>query len=179
MDVAVQGKVSAVQWKIVNCDFDAAYWHSETNWSDKFVCNSAGNDDIGEPEKVSAAQWKVAQCLRWLLKQNRHDADRAFARIMSGMCHIRELSVAFYQWVQTNPFAHYSQIQNNSLLAEWFSNSWVLLSAGLLFFSCCPNTWDSFRGVAPAASIPRPLSATSKVHFWTTALLPEVRSDLW
>jgi len=78
---------------------------------------------VDEPEKVSAVQWKMALCLQWLLKQNRCDANRAFARIMSGVCHIRELCVEFYEWVKTKPFVHYSQIQDNALLAEWFSNS--------------------------------------------------------
>ena len=78
---------------------------------------------MDEPEKVSAVQWKMALCLQWLLRQKRCDANRAFARIMSGMCHIRELCVEFYEWVKTKPFVHYSQIQDNALLAEWFSNS--------------------------------------------------------
>ena len=85
-------------------------------------CYSAGNEDVDEPEKVSASQWKLALCLRWLLKQNRHDGDRAFARCISGLCHIRVLTAEFYEWLKTQPFKHYSQIQDNALLAEWFSN---------------------------------------------------------
>ncbi|XP_076471136.1 uncharacterized protein LOC143301023 [Babylonia areolata] len=83
-----------------------------------------GQEDVDDPQTVSALQWRMAQCLVWLLKDNgRPHPSRFFAHIIAAFCHMKELNKVFYDWVKSEPFAHYAQFKNNRLLAEWFSSS--------------------------------------------------------
>ncbi|XP_076450737.1 uncharacterized protein LOC143286817 isoform X2 [Babylonia areolata] len=83
---------------------------------------TVGEEDMEESDKVSIIQWRIAQCLLWLLRQNRPDPNRMFAHIISKMCYIRELSVGFYTWLKSNPVHLFKPLQENALMAEWFSS---------------------------------------------------------
>ncbi|KAL8559363.1 hypothetical protein ACOMHN_045083 [Nucella lapillus] len=96
--------------------------HPEVVLLQSLIIFTPGAEAVEESDKVSAIQWQLAQCLLWQLRQTRPDPNRTFARIITKMCYIRQLSAGFYDWLESKPLDLFVSVkQKSALMAEWLS----------------------------------------------------------